>query len=164
MRQFPTAKLLVLTTASSPSFRPMLTYSLPQRADGFGRCELPPAHARTHTRAHTHTHTHTHTYIPPPTTGSGHTRFVKLAAPPKHQIDSWELKRENVELLGVLGAGNFGEVRQGLLGGRDVAIKTAKVRNATQLNATPCTCYAPAQSMRASSICSDQRVLVGSTS
>ena len=43
------------------------------------------------------------------------------------KADSWELRRDNVQLLGVLGAGNFGEVRQGLLGGtKDVAIKTSK--------------------------------------
>jgi len=41
--------------------------------------------------------------------------------------DSWELKRSTVQFQGLLGMGNFGEVRQGLLGGRtEVAIKTSK--------------------------------------
>jgi serine/threonine protein kinase len=41
--------------------------------------------------------------------------------------DAWEIKRDVISFRGLLGTGNFGEVRQGVLGAdTDVAIKTSK--------------------------------------
>lgn len=52
---------------------------------------------------------------------------AKLLLPSAPRINSWELQRDRVELHGMLGTGNFGEVRQGLLGGKHaVAVKTSK--------------------------------------
>jgi hypothetical protein len=46
--------------------------------------------------------------------------------------DEWEIDRADIELLSVLGAGNFGEVRLGRLKGRvDVAVKTTKKNKMT---------------------------------
>ena len=46
--------------------------------------------------------------------------------------DKWEIKRDDIQLLGSLGAGNFGEVRQGRLQQKiDVAVKTSKADKMT---------------------------------
>lgn len=50
----------------------------------------------------------------------------------KMKVDEWEIPREQIDLLGVLGAGNFGEVRQGRLRNSiDVAVKTSKANKMT---------------------------------